>query len=96
MDEKPGIWDQQQSMLDQNQLNAAANMNLFASSSIQPSDQVDDQIMNLQQTWSQGHKGQFDSFSSEQPGDQPTEIDYGFLNLEPNAIQGSERYGFST
>lgn len=96
MDEKPGIWDQQQSMLDQNQFNAAANLNLFASSSIQPSDQVDDQNGNLQQIWSQGHTAQFDSSSLEPPGVQPNEVNDGLFNLEPNEIQGSAQYGFST
>lgn len=96
LDKKPGIWDQQQSMLDQNQFNPAANLNLFASSSIQPSDQVDDQSANSQQTWSQDNKGQFDPSSLEQLGVQPKEVKYGLSNLEPNEIQGSEQYGFST
>lgn len=83
-------------MLDQNQFNAAANLNLFASSSIQPSDQVDDQSANSQQTWSQDNRGQFDPSSLEQLGVQPNEVQYGFSNLEPNEIRGSEQYGFST
>lgn len=97
LDKNPGIWDEQQSMLDQNQINAAADLNLFASSSIQPSDQADDQSANSQQTWSQDSGGQFDSISSlEQLGIQSNEVQYGFSNLEPNKIEGSEQYGFST
>ena len=96
LNKNPGIWDEQQSMLDQNQYNAAANLNLFASSSIQPSDQVDDQSANSQQTWSPDSRGQFDPSSLEQLGVPPNEVQYGFSNLEPNKIQGSEQYGFST
>lgn len=96
LDAKPGIWDEQQSMLEQNQVNAAANLNLLASPSIQPSDQVDDQNANLQQTWSQDNRGQFDSSTLEQLDLQPNEVQYGLSNSGADEIQGSQQYDLST
>lgn len=87
LDKKPGNWDEQLSIFNQNQFNAGAGLVLFASSSIQPSDQVDDQNANLQQTWSQDTGGQYDPSSLEQPGVRLDEVQY---NLELNKIQGSE------
>lgn len=87
LDGEPGIWDEQRSMLNQNRINAAAELTLFASSSNSLGDPVDDQNANLQQTWSQDNRGQYNSPSLEQLGAHLDEVQF---NLEPNEIQSSE------